>query len=122
LERHTLHVLLTEHHGRPTVIALRGELDLATPGDELLARLPTLTSATGARFALDLSGVTFLDCSGLRALLTLEQRIRRDGGELCVSAASPEATRVLDLLADYLDPCSLITRRAQDRTAATVAN
>jgi anti-anti-sigma factor len=116
-----LHVLLTEHQGRRTVIALRGELDLATPADVLLARLPALASAPDGSFALDLSGVTFLDCSGLRALLAVEHRIRRDGGDLCVSAVSPEVARVFELLADHLDPCSLVMRCDQDQTAEMAA-
>lgn len=99
-----MQALLTEHAGWGTVIALHGDLDLAISGDELLARLPALSSAASSRpIALDLSGVSFLDCSGLRALLALEQRIHQEGGELCVSAVSPAVTRVFELLSAYLE-------------------
>jgi anti-anti-sigma factor len=113
-----LQVLLAEDQGRRTVITLRGDLDLAVAVDALLAHLPAPAGTAGASttFALDLSGVTFLDCSGLHALLALEQRIHHDGGELCVSAASPEATLVFDLLADRLEPSGLIRRCRRDQT------
>jgi anti-anti-sigma factor len=98
---------LTVRTGRHAVLALHGELDLATPGSELLAQLPALGSAASGLVALDLSGVSFLDCSGLRALLALQQWIHREGGHLCLAATSPAVALVFDLLAEYLTSCEL---------------
>jgi len=58
-----------------------GELDLATaPG--LDARLGRAVSGhEGDGFVLDLSGLTFLDCSGLRPLLQARNRL---GPRLCL--------------------------------------
>jgi anti-sigma B factor antagonist len=105
-----MQALLTEYAGHRAVIALHGDLDLATPGDELLARLPALNDAASGPVALDLSGISFLDCSGLRALLALEQRIHREGGELYVCAESPAVTRIFELLTAYPESCDLSKR------------
>lgn len=110
-----MQALWIDRGGRAAVIALRGELDLATSPDELLARLPALAAAASGRIALDLSGVTFLDCGGLRALLTLQQRIHRQGGEVCLADASSAVTRVFDLLASHLASCALFKPCCEDQ-------
>ena len=51
----------------PGVVKLLGELDAAT-AETLLA---ALAYADGQDFAIDLSGLTFVDSSGLRAMLRI---------------------------------------------------
>lgn len=114
-----MQALWIERGDRHAAITLRGELDLATSCDELLAQLPALNNVTSGRIAVDLSGVIFLDCGGLRVLLTLEQRIHRQGGRLCLAEASPAVTRVFELLAAYLEPCDLFKPCLRDRTVVT---
>lgn len=58
-----------------------GELDTVT-APRLISSLRQ--AREGTRFYLDLSGVTFIDCSGLTALLTAVRNARRDGYELQV--------------------------------------
>ena len=67
---------------------------------------------------LDLSGVSFMDCAGLRALLLTQQRAGMRGGSVSLIAESPAVRRIIDLLGvrDVL-PGSRAARRAQRRPA-----
>ena len=47
---------------------------------------------------LDLSGVSFMDCAGLRALLMTRQLAAMRGGSVCLIAESPAVHRIIDLL------------------------
>jgi anti-anti-sigma factor len=72
---------------------LEGELDMATAGGltELLA-----ASSDDSPLVLDFSGVSFMDSSGLRALL--EGAGPRNGsGPVVVKDPSPQVRRVLDV-------------------------
>jgi anti-anti-sigma factor len=73
---------------------LEGELDLATSQD-LLVAIRERPSSTEA-LTLDFSGVTFMDSSGLRALLEAA-RDREDGDMLVILAPTPQVRRVLDI-------------------------
>ena len=47
---------------------------------------------------LDLSGVSFMDCAGLRALLLTQRRAGMRGGSVSLIAESPGVRRIIDLL------------------------
>src|SRR6185503_12437443 len=47
---------------------------------------------------LDLSGVSFMDCAGLRALLMTQRLAAMRGGSVCLIAESPAVRRIIDLL------------------------
>ena len=53
--------------------------------------------AYGARLALDLTGVTFIDCSGVNALLASCRDARRLGGSMRVAGASPRVRRLIEI-------------------------
>jgi len=48
---------------------------------------------------LDLSGVSFMDCAGLRALLLTQRLAEMRGGSVCLIAESPAVHRIIDLSA-----------------------
>jgi anti-anti-sigma factor len=52
---------------------------------------------TGARLALDLAGVTFIDRAGVNALLATRRRAQLEGGSLRVLRASPRVRRLITL-------------------------
>ena len=47
---------------------------------------------------LDLSGVSFMDCAGLRALLMTRRLAAMRGGSVCLITESPAVRRIIDLL------------------------
>ncbi|MDD6160485.1 MAG: STAS domain-containing protein [Oscillospiraceae bacterium] len=70
-----------DHHGARVMM---GELEEA-----IAALLPR-------RLTLDLSGVTFMDSSGIAVLLRAQKRMRALGGTVQVTAVPPQPRRVLD--------------------------
>ncbi len=53
------------HQGDATVIAVTGEIDLATVGD---VRAAVVAQADAPRVVFDLTGVTFMDSSGVHLI------------------------------------------------------
>ncbi len=78
-------------------VAPSGELDIATV--ELLERaLLEVEQADSARIVLDLSGLSFIDSTGLRLLLDLNERCGGAADRLRVIAGSPAVERLLDIV------------------------
>jgi anti-sigma B factor antagonist len=78
----------------PFVIAPEGELDLYAAR----ALAPELNEAAGAasvQLIVDLSRVTFIDSSGLGAILQAHQRLQRRGRDVKVVAPNGSAAAVL---------------------------
>jgi anti-sigma B factor antagonist len=75
------------------VVLLRGELDLAT-GEGLADRI---CAAAGSRVVLDLSGLTFIDSSGIAELLHTRGRLASKGDEPLFVNPSPRVGRILEL-------------------------
>jgi len=80
---------------------LIGELDLAT-ADEFIERIRPVV-ARGSDINLDLSGLTFIDSSGIRALIVIATEL--DGvGSLVLSSPQDEVARVLELVGAHRLP------------------
>ncbi|CAL9626983.1 anti-sigma factor antagonist [Streptomyces sp. enrichment culture] len=77
-----------------TVLEFRGEIDIAAAA-EILPHLDAVTARRGARVVLDLGGVEFFDCSGLRLLTRARLRVLRGGGRLHLVCTHPLILRVL---------------------------
>ena len=78
-------------------VAPSGELDIATV--ELLERaLLEVERADSARIVLDLSGLSFIDSTGLRLLLDVNERCGGAADRLRVIAGSPAIERLLDIV------------------------
>jgi len=77
---------------------LRGELDMYS-APMLDRELQRATRPKPSRVVLDLSGLRFMDVSGLRSILDAARRVRRYGGSLVVSKPVPHIIRLLELTA-----------------------
>ncbi|MEV6548485.1 STAS domain-containing protein [Streptomyces sp. NPDC051597] len=82
-------------HGH-TVLALCGEIDIATAA-EVVPHLEAVTAPYEPKVVIDLSAVTFFDCSGLRLLSSARRRVRARHGSLTVVCAHPFTLRILAL-------------------------
>jgi anti-anti-sigma factor len=78
------------------VVTISGEIDIQS-GPQLRDQLLRTMRRHGARLALDLTGVTFIDCAGINVLLAARRRAQLEGGWLRVIRASPCVQRVLAL-------------------------
>lgn len=78
-----------------TVVSVVGELDTEV-ADRL--RDAGLAAATGADgFAMDLSGVDFIDSSGLAALIAINNALQATGSHLTVLRPSRPVRRILEI-------------------------
>jgi anti-anti-sigma factor len=82
--------------GTDQVVALYGELDISC-GDALQREVARLESTDAARIVVDLSGLRFMDSTGIRALLQLHAGSRRNGNRLVLLRGIPAVQRVLEL-------------------------
>src|SRR5580704_16456233 len=70
-----------------TVVVVSGEVDVCTEASLQQAVLRIMREH-GARLLLDVSGISFMDCAGLRALLTTRRRAELRGGFMRLIAVS----------------------------------
>jgi anti-sigma B factor antagonist len=86
--------LTVERYDSVATVVVSGELDLATA--------PRLSAAVaehgGAKvLVLDMTATTFIDSTGVRALLQADRRAARSGSRLVVVAGDGPVRRVLEL-------------------------
>ena len=70
---------LVPRQHRPSVLRLRGEIDLHV-SPALTESLNAMTKKKPERIVIDLSGATYIDSSGLAALILAMQRVEAYGG------------------------------------------
>jgi anti-anti-sigma factor len=76
-------------------VTVRGELDVATAGS--LEKLLLRRREPGTRIRLDLSGLGFMDSTGLRVLLRAQQAAERGGWEVELVGVTRPVRRLFDL-------------------------
>jgi anti-sigma B factor antagonist len=96
VRKHGRLTIRIEREGRSLAVRAAGELDIATAPaleDSLLHALESGASL----IALDLTGVTFVDPTGLRVLLWAAEHSRAEGDRLRIDCGSAPIRRLLDL-------------------------
>ena len=93
--------LSTTSEGSCAVVRVDGEIDLDNASDLSEVALAAMQEI-GPSLVLDLSGVTFMDSTGLKVLLAVHKRAELAGGRLVL--AGPTRSRALpdDGRADHL--------------------
>ena len=78
------------------LLRLTGELDMA--GVDRFERLLIADESPEAgTFVVDMRGLTFIDSSGLRALIIADKRVRAEGGRFVVVRGSEQVNEVLEM-------------------------
>ena len=79
-----------------TVVGISGDIDGGSAAifEELLLQI---MRTHGAPILLDLSGVSFMDCAGLRALFTIRHLGEARDRQIYLVAVSPAIHRIVDL-------------------------
>lgn len=100
----------TSERDDQVLVALRGELDLST-ADKVDRELRRVEEIDPPVVVLDLSGLTFLDSTGLRLIVTADQRARQADRRLAVVKGPATVQRVfsitkLDERLDMVDDAS----------------
>ncbi|MEU9242280.1 STAS domain-containing protein [Streptomyces sp. NPDC048385] len=106
VERGQLSVVRADVDGI-VVLGLRGEIDYQSVG-ALTRGMPPVDPATGsgARVVVDLSGVTFMDSSGVNALVAAHHATRAARGWLRLAGAHGAVLRTMRLVGlESVTPC-----------------
>jgi anti-sigma B factor antagonist len=92
------------HLNGEAVVALRGELDMDS-APKLEATLAPLLDEQVPDVILDLSDLTFIDSSGLAALVIAQKQLNWQGRRLVVRSPSAPVLRVFQIcdMVDYLN-------------------
>jgi anti-anti-sigma factor len=78
------------------LVTVRGEVDIHTCG-EVEKALTDLATDGVTKITLDLGQVSFIDSSGLRALVVGHKALQDKGGTLVVANPSPTTARLLEV-------------------------
>ena len=85
-----------QRSGKPVSLRLIGELDLGS-AERVSEALMELEVDKVSPLVVDLSSVTFMDCSGLSVLVGAYNRACRDDRELLIVNAQPAVRRIFAL-------------------------
>ncbi|QBI54197.1 STAS domain-containing protein [Streptomonospora litoralis] len=84
--------------GEAVVVAVRGEIDIAT-ADDMRDRLLAAAGEPGCAVLIaDFTGVDFFDASGVRALMAARRRLGARGVRLVLGGPSAAVLRTLEAL------------------------
>ena len=99
-----LSITVTEPSEGLFVVALAGDLDIATAA-ELPPRLAGIPVNAAVRVVVDVSGLAFIDSSGLNALVIGARAVEAEGGRMVVAGPSEHIARVFEVvrLADSVE-------------------
>jgi anti-sigma B factor antagonist len=102
---------MTVHHSSASTstVTLRGEIDIRNRRD-ITEQVQRAIAARSTRIRLDLSQVTFLDSSGLGAIIAAWHAAAAHGARLTVSAMSDKVRRLLEMT----DTLSLLAQAEGD--------
>ncbi len=82
--------------GDAHVVAVRGEVNLRT-SPELHETLLEILQAKPARIVLDLSGVDYMDSSGIGTLVEIKRRVDKYKGKFILAALRPRVRGLFEI-------------------------
>ena len=97
LQAHGLTVTVLDSDRTRATLRLAGELDLAS-AVALKGCLDGQIAEGHAHLRLDLSGITFLDATGLSVLVDAHQRLLEVRGALIITAMSARCRRLIEMV------------------------
>jgi len=100
-------------------VVLCGELDIATL-DDAERQVEAAAAAAPPLLVIDLSGLTFVDSSGVRLVLLADDRARSAGRRLAVRLGTGHALRVFQALG-LLDKLDVLPARPAEGAAHRLA-
>ncbi|MFL1378073.1 MULTISPECIES: STAS domain-containing protein [unclassified Nocardiopsis] len=89
--------LSTRVESRSVIVAIEGELDIATTND-LQEHVRSAIDAHGPWLILDMSGLDFMDSSGLNVIINAYRTVRERDGALALAALNERVTKVVRLV------------------------
>ena len=101
--------IVERHEGRSVVLSLTGGLDGAG-ASVLLTRISAVIEPGTTGLVLDCEGLTYINSTGLRAVLIGAKTCRQAGGTFAVAALGPQCRSVMEMsgflsVIDYWETC-----------------
>jgi anti-anti-sigma factor len=78
------------------VVEVQGEVDISTE-PELRSHLAAVIATEPARLVVDLTGVEFLDSTGLGLLVWAYKKLEQVGGRFCLACPQPPVVKLLTM-------------------------
>jgi len=78
------------------VVTLAGEVDLRS-SPQLREALLEILEQRPARLVIDLSGVEYMDSSGVGTMVEVKRRVERDGGRIILAGLQPRVRSVFEI-------------------------
>ena len=88
--------LTTRHDGEATIVSAQGEVDVFS-APELDTELSALVADGHSRLVIDLSGVAFLDSTGLGVLVKALKHAREAGGWVHLVVSSGRIRKIFEI-------------------------
>jgi anti-sigma B factor antagonist len=85
-----------EDHGKATLFIIQGQVDMHT-SPELRTHLRKALEGRAAPLVVDLTGVAFIDSSGLATLIEALQAVGKYGGKLMLVGLTPAVKNLFKL-------------------------
>lgn len=85
----------TKDQQEQILLSVAGEIDMQSSAD-LRSQVDELETSRRT-LVLELAGVTFVDSSGLGALLGIKKQQERAGGRLVLAGVSPAVARIIEI-------------------------
>jgi anti-sigma B factor antagonist len=79
-----------------SIVSVDGEIHVST-APEFSGALSATVESGRTRLVLDLSGVTFIDSTGLSVLLNALRRVTRAGGRMALVCSNPTVLRLFEI-------------------------
>lgn len=89
--------IITHDDGRCLTLRLLGELDHAAAQEAMPCIEDAVEEYLPRRCVLDLSGLSFMDSSGIAVILKTDRLLRQTGGVLALCGVPRQVRRVLDV-------------------------
>lgn len=89
--------LSTRVESRSVIVAIEGELDIATAAD-LQEHIQSAVKDHGPWLILDMAGLEFMDSSGLNVIINAYRTVRELGGALALAALNERVNKVVRLV------------------------
>ncbi len=81
---------------RATIVAVEGEIHVST-APEFSAMLSAIVNGGPTSLVLDLTGVMFIDSTGLSVLLSALRQVTHAGGQMAVVCSNPTVLRLFEI-------------------------
>ncbi len=79
------------------VVTISGRLSMGGETERLDATVKGLLLKDTKKFVLDITGLEYLDSSGIGMVVSCLTNVKKAGGELCVAGANPRIKRIFNM-------------------------